>query len=107
MIVLMALLLAGPPDTLRLAPGIHAGPLVISRPTVVLGAPGAVIRGSGRGSVVEIAAPGTTLRGLRIERGGGDPDRDDAGIMVRADSVTLEDLQLRDVLFGIYLRQVR
>ena len=107
MISLLALLLVGPPDTLRLAPGIHAGPLVISRPTVVLGEPGAVIRGSGRGSVVEITAPGTTLRGIRIEHSGWDVDHDDAGIMVRADSVILEDVQLRDVLFGIYLRRVR
>jgi nitrous oxidase accessory protein len=107
MIPLLALLLLGPPDTLRLSRGIHAGPLVISRPTVVLGEPGAVIRGTGRGSVVEITAPGTTLRGIRIEHSGDDVDRDDAGIMVRADSVILEDLELRDVLFGIYLRQVR
>jgi nitrous oxidase accessory protein len=107
MIALLTLLLVGPPDTLRLARGVHPGPLVISRPTVVIGEPGAVIRGSGRGSVVEITAPGTTLRGIRIEHSGRDVDHDDAGIMVRADSVILEDLQLRDVLFGIYLRQVR
>lgn len=107
MISLLALLLIGPPDTLRLASGVHFGPLLISRPTVVLGEPGAVIRGNGQGSVVEITAPGTTLRGLRIEASGRDLDRDDSGVMVRADSVTLEDLQLRDVLFGIYLRDVR
>jgi len=99
--------LGAPPDTLRLGPGVHPGPLVISRPTVVLGVPGAVLRGSGRGSVIEITAPGTVVRGLRIERSGRDTDRDDAGVMVRADSVTLEDLQIRDVLFGVYLRQVR
>ena len=104
MISLLTLLLLGPPDTLRLARGVHPGPLVISRPTVVLGEPGAVIRGSGQGSVVEITAPGTTLRGLRIEHSGRDSDRDDAGVMIRADSVTLEDLEIRDVLFGVYLR---
>ncbi|MGZ8399001.1 MAG: nitrous oxide reductase family maturation protein NosD [Gemmatimonadales bacterium] len=105
MISLLAFLLVGPPDTLRFAPGVHPGPLVISRPTVVLGEPGAVIRGSGQGSVVEITAPGTTLRGLRIEHSGRDTDRDDAGVMIRADSVTLEDLEIRDVLFGVYLRK--
>ena len=105
MISLLTLLLVGPPDTLRLARGVHPGPLVISRPTVVLGEPGAVIRGSGQGSVVEITAPGTTLRGLRIEHSGRDSDRDDAGVMIRADSVTLEDLEIRDVLFGVYLRK--
>ena len=103
----LLLLTLSPPDTLRLSRGVHPGPLVISRPTVVLGEPGTVIRGSGRGSVVQINAPGTTLRGLRIEHSGRDVDDDDAGVMIRADSVVLEDLQLRDVLFGIYLRRVR
>ena len=105
MISLLTLLLLGPPDTLRFAPGVYPGPLVISRPTVVLGEPGAVIRGSGRGSVVVITAAGTTVRGLRIEHSGRDTDRDDAGVMIRADSVTLEDLEIRDVLFGVYLRK--
>lgn len=107
MIALTAVLLLAAPDTLRLASGVHPGPLVISRPTVVLGSPGAVIRGSGRGSVVRIHSPGTTLRGLRIEHSGRDMDHDDAGVMVAADSVLLEDLQIRDVLFGVYLRKVR
>ena len=107
MIPVLLWLAVAPPDTLRLDAGIHAGPLVITRPTLVLGAPGAVIRGSGTGSVVEIRAPGTTLRGLRIEHSGRDVDHDDAGIMVRADSVVLEDLQIRDILFGVYLRKVR
>ncbi|HSB53303.1 MAG TPA: right-handed parallel beta-helix repeat-containing protein, partial [Gemmatimonadales bacterium] len=107
--LLLGALLAGggPADTLRLGPGVHPGPLLITRPTVVLGAPGAVVRGTGQGSVVVITAPGTVLRGLTIEHGGRDLDRDDAGIMVRADSVTLEDLRIRDMLFGIYLRKVR
>lgn len=107
MITLLSLLVAGAPDTLKLGPGVHAGPLLIERPTVVLGVPGAVLRGSGAGSVLVITAPGTTVRGLRIEHGGRDLDRDDSGVMVRADSVTLEDLEIRDVLFGVYLRKVR
>ena len=107
MTALLAVLLLAAPDTLRLAAGVHPGPLVISRPTVVLGAPGAVIRGSGRGSVIQIHSAGTILRGLRIEHSGRDMDQDDAGVMIAADSVLLEDLQIRDVLFGVYLRKVR
>jgi nitrous oxidase accessory protein len=107
MIDLVAVLLLAAPDTLRFGPGVHLGPLVISRPTVVVGAPGAVIRGSGRGSVIQIRSAGTVLRGLRIEHSGRDMDHDDAGVMVTADSVLLEDLQIRDVLFGIYMRKVR
>jgi nitrous oxidase accessory protein len=107
MIAVLAVLLLASPDTLRLGPGVHQGPLVISRSTVVLGAPGAVIRGNGRGSVIEIHSAGTILRGLTIEHSGRDMDQDDAGVMIAADSVLLEDLQIRDVLFGIYLRKVR
>ena len=66
MIALVALVAAATAqDTLRLAPGVHPGPLVIERATVVLGAPGAVLRGTGRGSVLEIRAPRTTVRSLR------------------------------------------
>jgi nitrous oxidase accessory protein len=56
---------------------------------------------------VEVRAPGTTVRGLRIERSGRDFAGDDAGVMVRADSVVLEDLVIREVLHGVYLRGVR
>ncbi len=105
--LILALVLVAGQDTLRLAAGIHAGPLVLEHPTVVLGAPGAVLRGSGAGSVIDIRASGTTVRGLRIERSGRDVDGDDAGVMVRADSVVLDDLVIRDILHGVYVREAR
>lgn len=94
-------------DTLRLGAGIHHGPLVLERPTVVLAEPGAVLRGSGTGTVLEIRARGSVVRGLRIERSGRDPDRYDAGVLVAADSVVLENLVIRDVLFGVYIDKAR
>ena len=94
-------------DTLRLAAGVHAGPLVLTRPTVVIGAPGAIVRGTGSGTVLEVLARGSVVRGLRIEQSGRDPDHYDAGVLVAADSVVLEDIVIRDVLFGVYLKQVR
>ena len=102
--LLLAALLA---DTLRLAPGLHHGPLVLSRRTVVLAKPGAVLRGTGSGTVLEIRAAGSEVHGLRIEQSGRDPDRYDAGVLVAADSVILENLVLRDVLFGVYVNQSR
>ena len=99
--------MAAPQDTLRLGPGVHDGPLVLTRRTVVLGAPGAVVRGPGLGSVVEVRASGTVIRGVRIERSGRDPDHYDAGVSVRADSVVLEDLVIRDVLFGVHVQNAR
>jgi nitrous oxidase accessory protein len=105
-IVLVATMLA-PADTLRFGPGIHQGPLVLERPTVVLGEPGAVLRGTGKGTVLEIRGAGSVVRGLQIERSGRNPDQYDAGVLVAADSVVLEQLVIRDVLFGVYLNKVR
>ena len=94
-------------DTLRLAPGIHQGPLVLDRPTVVIAESGAVLRGTGKGTVLEVRAAGSIVRGLRIERSGRDPDQYDAGVLVAADSVLLENLVIRDVLFGVYVNKAR
>ena len=103
-LLLLALLL---PDTLRLGPGVHQGPLVLARRTVLIAEPGAVLRGTGAGTVLEIRAAGSVVRGLRIERSGRDPDNYDAGVFVAADSVVLEQLTIRDVLFGVYVTQSR
>jgi len=94
-------------DTLRLSAGLHPGPLILTHPTVVLGERGAVLQGTGTGTVLEIRARGCIVRGLRIENSGRNPDNYDAGVLVAADSVVLEDLVIRNVLFGVYLKQVR
>ena len=103
----LALLGAGPQDTLRLGPGVHPGPLVISRPTVVLGAPGAVLQGDGRGTVLTILAPGSVVRELAVEGSGRDPDHYDAGVKVAADSVTLDHVTISRSLFGVYVEKAR
>ena len=106
-LALVLLLAVGPQDTLRLAAGVHEGPLVLTRPTVVIGALGAVIRGSGTGSVVEVRAAHSQIRGVRIEHSGRNADGYDAGVAVRADSVLLEDLVIRDILFGVHVENAR
>lgn len=103
MISLLLVLASPVADTVRLGPGIHPGPLVLSRQTVLLGAPGAVLRGTGQGSVLVINASGCIVRGLRIEGSGRNPDGPDAAVLVRGDSATLEDIVIRDMLFGVYL----
>lgn len=108
MIALLAILAGGlRSDTVRLSAGIHPGPIVITQPTVLLGERGAILQGAGRGSVLEIRAAGTVVRGLAIRGSGRDPDHYDAAVRVLADSVTLEDLLIRDVLFGVYLERSR
>ncbi|HET9707841.1 MAG TPA: nitrous oxide reductase family maturation protein NosD [Gemmatimonadales bacterium] len=105
--VALACAAAASPDTVRLGPGIHSGPLVLTHRSVVLGAPGAVLRGDGTGTVLVVAARGSVVRGLIIENSGTNPDRYDAGVRVAADSVTLEDLTIRNTLFGVYVDQAR
>ncbi|HEY6807703.1 MAG TPA: nitrous oxide reductase family maturation protein NosD [Gemmatimonadales bacterium] len=105
--LVLALLAAGSQDTLRLGPGVHPGPLVLTHRTVVLGAPGAVLQGNGTGTVLTVRAKGSVVRGLVIRGSGRSPDGYDAGVRVAADSVTLEDLVIRDALFGVYVQQAR
>lgn len=106
-LTLLALLSGGPRDTLRLAPGVHAGPLVLSRPTVLLGAPGAILRGDGRGTVLSILAGPAVVRNLTVENSGSDPDHYDAGVQILADSVVLDHVTVRGSLFGVYVERAR
>jgi len=57
--------------------------------------------------VLVVLARGSVVRGLIIENSGRDPDHYDAGVRVGADSVTLEDLTIRNTLFGVYVDQAR
>ncbi|WP_456414831.1 NosD domain-containing protein [Oceanithermus profundus] len=60
-----------PGDTLRLAPGVHAGPWTIDVPGVRLVAePGAVLDGGGAGSALVLAAEGIAVEGLEVRRVG-------------------------------------
>ena len=56
--------------TLRLAPGVYAGPATIRVPMVVEGDHHAVIQGNGRGTVLSVEAQDVTLRGLRFQGSG-------------------------------------
>jgi nitrous oxidase accessory protein len=91
--------------TLRLAPGVHAGPVVISRPIVIAGSSGATIDGGGIGTVLTIRASGTAVRGLRIVNSGNLHDQTDAAIRVEGDGNVIENNLMENVLFGIVLQQ--
>jgi nitrous oxidase accessory protein len=90
-------------DTLTLLPGVHRGPVRMDRRLVLRGRPGAVLAGSGSGSVLEIVAPGATVSGLAIRRSGARVITADAGVRVlQASDVTLRGLVFDDVLYGVY-----
>ncbi len=90
-------------DTIRVAPGTYEGNLMLARPVVLEGLGKPLIRGSGAGSVILIAAAGCTVRGFAIARSGADLQQEDSGILVKSNGNRIENNELSDVLYGIYL----
>ncbi|MBK9018463.1 MAG: right-handed parallel beta-helix repeat-containing protein [Sulfuritalea sp.] len=92
--------------TLKLAAGSHVGPVSIAKPMTLDGGGRAGIVGSGRGTVLSVAANGVTLRGLHLRGSGESHDGVDAGILLEGDDHRVEDNVIEDVLFGIHLKRV-
>ena len=95
---------AMPGDTLILAAGDHAGPVVVNRRVTLRGEPGARVIGAGRGSVITIEANGVDVNRLEVRRSGRDLAKDDAGILVVGDSVRVSYIEALENLHGIYVR---
>lgn len=97
-----ALASAGEGDTLLLAAGVHRGSLVIRRRVTLIGEPGAVVDGGGRGSVVTVTAGGVRLSGLALRHSGDQTETLDAGVrLASAPGVRLTNLRIEDVRYGI------
>ncbi len=97
---------ASPGDVLRLAPGVHSGPVAIATPRLTLeGAGGAIIDGRGDGSTITIEAAGVALRGLTIRGSGLSlPDKNSGVFIGRgADHAVVVDDHFEDNLVGVYL----
>lgn len=93
-------------ETVTIPNGIYEGNLVIRKPIVIDGTTGKVVfDGLGDGTVIEILAPGTTLRGCTIRNSGQDVTGEPAAIRVIAAEVTIADNTIEDALFGIDLRE--
>lgn len=96
---------ASPGDLLRLAPGRHAGPLVIDRPLTLTGEPGATIAGPGTGSVLTITADDVRIEGLEITGSGIDLPAMDSAVLVQrtAKRALVRGNRIVGNLFGVYL----
>lgn len=92
-------------STLLLGRGVYRGPVRIDRPLTVLAEVGAVLEGSGTGTVLSIVAADVTVRGLAVRGGGADATKGDAGVLVAGDRVRLEGVDVSDALTGIDLRE--
>lgn len=92
-------------DTVVLKSGEHRGPVRILRRVTLLGEPGAVLTGPGKGSVVTVSAAGAVVRGLTIRGSGKDSEAMDAGVFVEntATGALVEGNKIEGNLYGIYL----
>ena len=96
---------AAPGATVTVPAGTYEGPIVIAKPLTLIGSGSPTIQGNQKGKVVQISAPGVTLRGFRIRGSGLALFDDDAAIYVTADHALIEDNQIEDSLHGIYLKK--
>lgn len=92
-------------DVVLLAPGRHAGPLLIDRPLTLRGEPGAEIAGTGKGSVITVEAADVRIEGLTISGSGTDLPEMDSAILVsrRSPGAVVAGNRLENNLFGVYL----
>jgi nitrous oxidase accessory protein len=86
--------------------GIHTGPLRIDKPITIRGDGHAVVDGGRSGSVLIIDAPDVRISGLVIRNSGLNLEKDDAGILVRAEGVELINNVIESCLHGIYFKKV-
>jgi len=101
--VLAALSSAKPGDIIQIFPGVYTGNIILDKPVILDGIEKPVLRGSGRGSVIEVLAPACVIRGVIVEHSGGDLRNEDSGILLKSSGNQVENNELRDMLFGIYL----
>jgi nitrous oxidase accessory protein len=88
------------------ATGVYPGPITIAKPLILLGEPGAIIRGNGSGNVITITADDVTVRGFAISGSGLRLSDDNAAVFVTGNRVTIEKNTITDSLHGVYLKKV-
>ena len=91
-------------DTIRVARGVYVGDLAVARRVTLIGEPGAVLEGDGKGTVVTLAAAGSQIHGFSIRGGGRSLDADDAAVkLVRCHECAVRDNVIPAALHGIYV----
>lgn len=90
-------------STVTVPAGTYKGPVVIRGPLTVIGQPGAVIDGLGRGSVVTIEGNEVLFRGFTVQNSGREVTEEAAGIKITGNRHRIEANDVHDVYFGIHI----
>jgi nitrous oxidase accessory protein len=81
----------------------YQGDFKIARKLALRGARGAILQGSGQGTVLEIDAEGASVENLIVRHSGQRNTAEDAGIKAKGSGIRLRNLRVEDSLFGIIL----
>jgi nitrous oxidase accessory protein len=99
-----ALATAGDHDTVQVRPARYAERVVLDKPIVLLGRPGAIVDGGRHGTVVTITSDDVTVRGLELRSSGRSLERDEAVVkLIRVRRARVVNNVISDPLHGIYL----
>ena len=92
-------------DILMLAPGVHAGPITISKSLVLAGGNNARIEGNGDGNVITVEAANVEIRNLEITGSGLLLETQDSGIFLTSDATgaIVTGNHIYENLIGIYV----
>lgn len=95
---------AKPGDAIEVTGGIFTGHLDIDKPVTLIGIDWPVIDGENYGTVVNLTAPGITMRGFIIRNSGQVLDQENSGIAIQAADITIENNRFENTLFGVYAK---
>lgn len=101
-----AIAMAADGDTLRLLPGIHRGPITVSKRLTIKGrSKAAVIKGNGAGSVITVKARDVLIDGVTVTGSGLLLETQDSGIFLskEARAARILNSRIEDNLIGIYV----
>lgn len=91
--------------TLQVPAGIYEGTFVIDRPLHLIGSPGAVLRGNGKGNVLALRADDIEVAGFVIRGSGRALGDDAAALHVTGSRALIRGNRILDMLHGIYVRK--
>jgi len=79
----------------------YPGDFVVARPVALHGEPGAVLEGTGTGTVLAVSADDAWIDNLTVRHSGRRHTVEDSGIKVKAARVRVTHVAVEDALFGV------
>jgi len=90
-------------DTIIINGGTYSGNFIIKKSIYLIGKNKPVLDGKNNGTILTIISPNVIVEGIIIRNSGILLDKENAGILVKNESVTIRNNVLKSVLFGVYL----